>query len=240
MASHGSGYNSQSYNPSAPPLPDSQPALAHPYPSSTLPPPPHPIPNYYGQPHPQSNYGSVSSYGYPSFPPGTHPEVIQSFQTVDRDISGFIDEKELQQALSSSYQRFSLETIRLLMFLFKDPIEKSLKIGPKEFAALWSCLRQWRAIFERFDRDQSGRIDAMELRDALHSLGYAIPPSVLQVLISRYDDGSGRRVELNFDSFVECGMIVKVHNKLFPSSQFSFSFLNALCVVVIGAFHIYQ
>lgn len=59
------------------------------------------------------------------------------------------------------------------------------------------------AIFERFDRDRSGKIDSMELRDALYSLGYAIPPSVLQVLISRYDDGSGRRVELNFDSFVQ-------------------------------------
>lgn len=43
----------------------------------------------------------------------------------------------------------------------------------------------------------------MELRDALYSLGYAIPPSVLQVLISKYDNGSGRKVELNFDSFVE-------------------------------------
>lgn len=43
----------------------------------------------------------------------------------------------------------------------------------------------------------------MELRDALYSLGLAIPPSVLQLLISKYDDGSGSRVELNFDSFVE-------------------------------------
>lgn len=34
------------------------------------------------------------------------------------------------------------------------------------------------AIFERFDRDRSGKIDSMELRDALYSLGYAIPPSV--------------------------------------------------------------
>lgn len=59
------------------------------------------------------------------------------------------------------------------------------------------------AIFERFDRDRSGKIDSMELKDALYSLGYAVPPSVLQVLISKYDDRSGRRVELNFDSFVE-------------------------------------
>jgi len=40
---------------------------------------------------------------------------------VDRDRSGFIDENELQQAISSGYQRFSIRTIRLLMFLFKNP-----------------------------------------------------------------------------------------------------------------------
>ncbi|KAG5515789.1 hypothetical protein RHGRI_036737 [Rhododendron griersonianum] len=234
-------YHSQSYAPSAPPAPDPN-GSGYPYPPAPT--------NYYGH----TSYGS---HGHSDFPPGTHPEVIRSFQMVDRDRSGFIDESELQLALSSGYQRFSLDTIRLLMFLFKNPRE-SLRIGPKEFAALWSCLGQWRdrdskkqigaavelvytrrptstaapqsastdpdppvrryplrdnrqppAIFERFDRDRSGKIDSMELRDALYSLGYAIPPSVLQVLISRYDDGSGRRVELNFDSFVESGMIVK-------------------------------
>lgn len=127
---------------------------------------------------------------------------------VDRDRSGFIDENELQQAISSGYQRFSIRTIRLLMFLFKNPHDP-LRFGPKEFAALWGCLGQWRGIFERYDKDRSGKIDLFELRDALYSLGFAIPSSVLQVLISKYDDGSGRRIELNFDSFVECGMILK-------------------------------
>lgn len=155
--------------------------------------------------------GYGGPYGYPptpSFPPGTHPEVIRSFQMVDMDRSGFIDAKELQQALSSGYQKFSLRTIRLLMFLFKNPND-ALRIGPKEFAELWSCLGHWRAIFEGFDRDRSGKIDAAELRDGLYSLGYAVPPTVLQVLISKYDEQRGQRVELSFDSFVECGMIVK-------------------------------
>lgn len=128
---------------------------------------------------------------------------------VDRDHSGYVEDKELQEALSSGYQRFSLRTIRLLIFLFKNPSESFPRIGPKEFAALWSCLGQWRAIFDRFDRDRSGKIDATELRDALYSLGYMVPPSVFEVLISRYTAGSGRRPELCFDSFVECGMIVK-------------------------------
>ncbi|KAK1435064.1 hypothetical protein QVD17_00823 [Tagetes erecta] len=207
---HNSPHNTA---PSAPPVPDSQsqPGVAYSYqppppPSSQQPPYGY---NYTQTQNPNSGYGG--QYGYPavpSFPAGTHPEVIRSFQMVDLDRSGFIDAKELQQALTSAYQKFSIRTIRLLMFQFRNPNDP-FRTGPKEFAELWSCLGQWRAIFERFDRDRSGKIDAAELRDALYSLGYAIPPSVLQLLISKYDDQSGRRPELSFDSFVECGMIVK-------------------------------
>lgn len=141
---------------------------------------------------------------------------------VDRDRSGYIDENELQQALSSGYQRFNIRTIRLLMSLFKNPHDP-LRIGPKEFVALWSCLGQWRTIFERYDKDRSGKIDLFELRDALYGIGYAIPPSVLKVLISKYDDGSGRKIELNFDSFVECGMIIKGLTEKFKQKDSRYS-----------------
>ncbi|EEF38552.1 ef-hand calcium binding protein, putative [Ricinus communis] len=201
--------SSHSYAPSAPSLPEQQ---GHPYSSS----PPSSSSDFrrqqqqYQQPPPYgAGYGqSGYSHGYSDFPAGTHPDVIRSFQMVDRDRSGFIDENELQQALSSGYHRFHIRTIRLLMFLFKNPHDP-LRIGPKEFTALWSCLGQWRGIFERYDKDRSGKIDLFELRDALYGIGYAIPPSVLKILISKYDDGSGNKIELNFDSFVECGMILK-------------------------------
>ncbi|KAG9459100.1 hypothetical protein H6P81_003608 [Aristolochia fimbriata] len=243
-------YPSQTYSPSAPPLPDysqqeqqqqpssqghSYPSQGHSYPSQghSYPSQGHSYPSqghsYPSQGHSYSSqgpsyqhppssygYGPSASYGYSSFPsqsanfpPGTHPEIIRSFQMVDKDRSGFIDEMELQAALSSGYQKFSLRTIRLLMFLFKNPNDSSSRIGPTEFVALWNSLGQWRATFERFDRDRSGKIDSYELRDALYSLGYMVPQSVLQMLISKYDDGSGRRGVLDFDDFVECGMIVK-------------------------------
>ncbi|KAL2557389.1 putative calcium-binding protein CML48 [Forsythia ovata] len=222
MASHSSR---QPYSPSAPPVPDSdQYRVGHPY---------HPPPNHLSyapitQPHPQSTttstLGSIPTHppshgyeynpyqqlnNYSLFPPGTHPDVIRSFRMVDRNQNGYIEEKELQEALAWNYQKFSLRTLRLLIFLFRNPNDPSCRIGPKEFAEVWSCLGHWRAVFERFDRDRSGKIDAMELKDALYSLGYALPPSVLQVLISRYNNGNAQRVELNFDSFAECGMIVK-------------------------------
>ncbi|GFP92255.1 probable calcium-binding protein cml48 [Phtheirospermum japonicum] len=228
MASHGN----QTYSPSAPPDPN-HPRVAYPY----QPPPPPSVPSLPYAPitHTHSSSTSGGSFGsdpnrppqgygyslyppqhqhqhqnvYSSFPPGTHPDVIRSFQMVDRNQNGYIEENELQEALAWNYQKFSNRTLRLLTFLFRNPHESFSRIGPKEFADIWSCIGQWRAIFERFDRDRSGKIDALELRDALLSLGYALPQSVLQVLFSKYDDGSGRKVELSFDSFVECGMIVK-------------------------------
>ncbi|KAF9684690.1 hypothetical protein SADUNF_Sadunf04G0144800 [Salix dunnii] len=200
-------FRSSSFSPSAPSLRESYDQRGQTYRTSCP-------SNYSGQQQQQSYYGQGTSggggysYGYSGFPPGTSPDIIRSFEMVDRDRSGFIDENELQQALSSGYQRFQIRTVRLLMFLFRNPHDPQ-RIGPKEFAALWTCLGQWRGIYERYDKDKSGKIDLFELRDALYSIGLATPSSVLQVLISKYDDGSGRKIELDFDSFVECGVILK-------------------------------
>ncbi|GAB4824697.1 hypothetical protein Ancab_007562 [Ancistrocladus abbreviatus] len=245
--------SSYSYTPSAPPMPDpysnsssTQPEYygttsSHGTSTSTSSyPPPSQSSYYQDQGYPSTTPPSASSYPSPygygygygygqqhqqqiSFPPGTDPEIIRVYQVVDRDGSGFIDDTELQKALSSGYYHFNIRTIRLLMFLFKNPQDASLRVGPKEFAALWKCLGEWRAIFQRFDKDRSGKIDATELRDALYSLGYAVPPSVLQLLTSLYDDGSRRKVELNFDSFIECGMIVKGLTEKFKEKDKSYT-----------------
>lgn len=50
------------------------------------------------------------------------------FQVADQDGSGLIDDKELQRALSSYNQSFSLRTVHLLMYLFTST--NSRKIGP--------------------------------------------------------------------------------------------------------------
>ncbi|KAJ3681556.1 hypothetical protein LUZ60_016045 [Juncus effusus] len=220
-------YNHQNYAPSAPPMPSSSNYQqqqqggnrydSYPRPQSqqggyysSPPAQPQPQPQqggYYSSPpaQPQPQQGGYNNY----FPPGTNPEVIRCFQAVDRDGSGSIDERELQLALSSGYHSFSIRTVRLLLFLFKNPRGPSDRIGPGEFAVLWNCLGQWRGIFDRFDRDRSGKIDMNELSEALRSLGYAVPPSVIQILISNYTDGFSSRGALDFDNFVECGMIAK-------------------------------
>ncbi|XP_028761479.1 probable calcium-binding protein CML50 isoform X2 [Neltuma alba] len=160
------------------------------------------------QPSSTPPYGSPFASLVPSvFPPGTDPNVIACFQLADQDGSGMIDDKEMQRALSSYNQSFSLRTVHLLMHHFTSANAK--KIGPKEFTALFYSLQNWRAIFERFDMDRSGRIDLPELRDALLSLGFAVSPAVLDLLVSKFDKSGGQSKAIEYDNFIECCLTVK-------------------------------
>ncbi|KAM0951055.1 putative calcium-binding protein CML48/49/50 [Dioscorea sansibarensis] len=166
---------------------------------------------YYGPP---SAYGGPSSYGSPfaslvtsTFPPGTDPNVVACFQAADQDVSGFIDDYELQRALSSYNQSFSIRTVHLLMYLFTS--SNTRKIGPKEFTSLFYSLQNWRNTFERFDRDRSGKIDSSELREALFSMGYAVSPTVLDLLVSKFDKSGGKNRAIEYDNFIECCLTVK-------------------------------
>ncbi|KAL6145194.1 hypothetical protein ACLB2K_055882 [Fragaria x ananassa] len=161
-----------------------------------------------GYPSPAPGYGSPFAALVPSsFPPGTDPNVVACFQIADQDGSGFIDDKELQKALSSYNQSFSMRTVHLLMYLFTQ--SNSRKIGPKEFTAVFYSLQNWRGIFEKFDRDRSGKIDSNELRDALGSLGFSVSPAVLDLLVSKFDKTGGHMKAIEYDNFIECCLTVK-------------------------------
>ena len=58
-------------------------------------------------------------------------------------------------------------------------------------------------IFERFDSDRSGRIDYNELREALLSLGFAVSPMVLDLLVSKFDKSGGKSKAIEYDNFIE-------------------------------------
>lgn len=67
-------------------------------------------------------------------------------------------------------------------------------------AALLQLLQD---IFERFDRDRSGKIDSSELREALLSLGFAVSPTVLDLLVSKFDKTGGKSNGIEYDNFIE-------------------------------------
>ncbi|XP_052114868.1 calcium-binding protein CBP [Arachis duranensis] len=153
-------------------------------------------------------YGSPFAMLVPStFPPGTDPSIVACFEMVDVDRSGQIDDRELQKALSSYNQSFSLRTVHLLMNMFTNTnIKKIVSFGTNVFLDLQLLIQ---ATFERFDRDRSGRIDSNELREALLSLGYSLCPMLLELLISKYDKTDGRARAIEYDNFIECCLTVK-------------------------------
>uniref|UniRef100_A0A2P2KYL6 EF-hand domain-containing protein n=1 Tax=Rhizophora mucronata TaxID=61149 RepID=A0A2P2KYL6_RHIMU len=107
---------------------------------------PAPAPAPGGYPPQPGQYGSPFAALLPSaFPPGTDPNVVACFQAADQDGSGFIDDKELQRALSGYNQSFSMRTVHLLMYLFTN--SNTRKIGPKEFTQVFYSLQNWRASF---------------------------------------------------------------------------------------------
>ncbi|KAK3136078.1 hypothetical protein QOZ80_5BG0427720 [Eleusine coracana subsp. coracana] len=181
----------------------------------------------YGAPSP---YNPAAPYGggmfatlTPStFAPGTDPTIVACFQAADRDRSGMIDDGELQAALSGySYQSFSIRTVHLLMYIFTNTNLRV--IGPKEFTAVFQSLQNWRAIFERFDRDRSGKIDAFELRDALLSLGYSVSPTVLDLLVAKFDKTGGKCRAIEYDNFIECCLTVKGLTEKFKEKDTAYS-----------------
>ncbi|KAF5184742.1 Peflin [Thalictrum thalictroides] len=156
-----------------------------------------------------------------SFPPGTDPKLVSCFKNLDRDNNGFIDEKELKLALSTYSSTFSLRTIRLIMYAFAKTNTKV--IGPKEFIAVYYGIQQWKAMFQKFDRDRNGRIDMSELREALQSLGYPVNESVLDLLIVRFDKNGGNNMSIGFDGFIECCLTVKGLTDKFKEKDHTFS-----------------
>ncbi|KAH0931086.1 hypothetical protein HID58_008203 [Brassica napus] len=189
-------------------------------------PPPRPASSghggYGGYPPPQGSYGSPFASLIPSgFAPGTDPNIVACFQAADQDGSGFIDDKELQGALSSYQQRFSMRTVHLLMYLFTNT--NAMKIGPKEFTALFYSLQNWRSIFERSDKDRSGRIDVNELRDALMSLGFSVSPVILDLLVSKFDKSGGKNRAIEYDNFIECCLTVKGLTEKFKEKDTGYS-----------------
>ncbi|KAL9361423.1 hypothetical protein Peur_044208 [Populus x canadensis] len=188
--------------------------------------------------YPSAPYGSspFASLMPSTFPPGTDPSIVACFQVADQDGSGLVDDKELQRALSSYNQSFSLRTVHLLMYLFTNT--NTRKIGPKEFAPLFYSLQNWRANFERFDRDRSGKIDSNELREALMSLGFAVSPVVLDLLVSKFDKTAGKNKAIEYDNFIECCLTVKGLTDKFKerdtaySGSASFTYENFMLTVL--------
>uniref|UniRef100_A0A1A7WXL1 Peflin n=1 Tax=Iconisemion striatum TaxID=60296 RepID=A0A1A7WXL1_9TELE len=130
-----------------------------------------------------------------------HLQAYQWFQTVDTDQSGFINLKELKQALvNSNWSNFNDETCLMMINMFDQT--RSGRIDLFSFSALWIFLQQWKALFQNFDRDRSGCINGTELHQALAQMGYNLSPQFSEFLVQRYGV-RGRNFGIQLDRFIQ-------------------------------------
>ena len=79
-------------------------------------------------------------------------------------------------------------------------------IDIQEFHQLWQYINQWKGVFDRYDKDRSGNIDAAELNTAYNEMGFRVSPQFCQLVVMRFDRLA--RKSLKFDDFIQsCVML---------------------------------
>ncbi|KAK6622950.1 hypothetical protein RUM43_008802 [Polyplax serrata] len=109
---------------------------------------------------------------------------------------------------------FSKDVCRSMIAMLD--VDRSGKLGFEEFKSLWTDIRNWKAVFKLYDRQNNGQLSAFELREALNSAGYRLNNHILNVLVHRYGTKDGC---ITFDDFMMCAVKLKSMIDLFKEKD---------------------
>lgn len=133
---------------------------------------------------------------------------------------GEIDAFELQSILNSAFKKemegkaFSLEACRSMIAMVDR--DRNGKLDYEEFRTMWITVMSYKNTFSTFDKDKSGDMNAVELRDALSKLGFKLSTPVLSSLTLRYANKKG---QVNLDDFIQMCCRVKSSFESYLSYQ---------------------
>nr|AAI54358.1 Calpain 2, (m/II) large subunit, like [Danio rerio] len=121
----------------------------------------------------------------------------------DSEISAF----ELQKILNNVIAKrkdiktdgFSLETCRNMVNLLDK--DGTGKLGLLEFKILWTKIELFVDVYSKNDKDQSGTMSSMEMREAVEKAGFSLNNALHQILVARYSEPN---LTIDFDNFVAC------------------------------------
>lgn len=101
-------------------------------------------------------------------------------------------------------QSFSKDICRSMIAMHDADQSGKLNIG--EFLILISEIIKWNHVYKTYDRDNSGKLNTFELREALESSGFKLNNRILNALVHRYGT---RETLIEFDDFVMCAAKLK-------------------------------
>ena len=123
------------------------------------------------------------------------------FNKIDKDMSGTIEVKELQEALrggSMEQEQFSKEEVeRIIQQLDYDD---NGVINYHEFIQATIPVEEYlteekiAAVFSRFDVDGDGHISITNLRDAFTKLGHDLTDSEIKEIFEAHDKDGDKRI----------------------------------------------
>ncbi|EOA94753.1 Calpain-1 catalytic subunit, partial [Anas platyrhynchos] len=137
-------------------------------------------------------------------------EIDASFKQLFKQLAGpdmEISVTELQTILNRILSKhkdlrtkgFSIESCRSMVNLMDK--DGNGKLGLVEFNVLWNRIRNYLAVFRKFDLDKSGSMSAYEMRMALEAAGYKLNKKLHELIITRYAEPD---LAIDFDNFVCC------------------------------------
>ncbi|XP_013927750.1 PREDICTED: calpain-1 catalytic subunit [Thamnophis sirtalis] len=137
-------------------------------------------------------------------------EIDEGFKQLFKQLAGAdmeISPRELQTILNRIIGKhkdlrtkgFSLESCRSMVNLMDK--DGNGKLGLVEFNVLWSKIKEYLAVFRKFDLDKSGSMSSYEMRMALESTGFKLNKRLYELIITRYAEPD---LALDFDNFVCC------------------------------------
>uniref|UniRef100_A0A671LUH7 Calpain-2 catalytic subunit n=1 Tax=Sinocyclocheilus anshuiensis TaxID=1608454 RepID=A0A671LUH7_9TELE len=125
----------------------------------------------------------------------------------DAEISAFellnILNKVITKRKDIQTDGFSLDTCRNMVNLLDK--DGSGKLGMVEFKILWTKIEVYLDVFCKNDKDKSGTMSSMEMREAIVKAGqilcFSLNNTLHQIMVARYSDTN---LTIDFDNFVGC------------------------------------
>eukprot|EP00754_Rhynchopus_humris_P044588 Rhum_TRINITY_DN4262_c0_g1::Rhum_TRINITY_DN4262_c0_g1_i1::g.13613::m.13613 len=135
------------------------------------------------------------------YPPQAQPQpqaqqasLQQWFAHVDKDRSGKVDFKELQEALRQGGLNFSIMSCNMLLRLFDN--ERTGKVNFKDFCSLYQWVHTRQQSFYHFDTDRSGSLDIAETHNALTQAGYQLDQHAFCAAVKAYDPDQNAQMSM--------------------------------------------